>query len=431
MISYLILIVISIFILSIVSAAILYKKSFIDVIKIYIRGCLISIIKLLIKLYDPVSNVIRPSIRPPIHNHFNLGFKVSNFLVLVKSLFPNSKVTVEFFDNKPLVQGGYQFGYQDINEPLLVKLKQKYNLQYLLDPTYNDFQQLVTIANWVHSQWVHGTSGRPYFNPSNFEADTILTRARLGDRFWCHVYSMTFIQVVASLGYQARLVALTKDGYESSDMHAVTEVWSNHYAKWIALDIDFNIWYLKNDEPMSVLDIHNALIANEIYQLACMKGIKRPSSDFEDRIPDLYSYYKYFFVDMRNDWITNKYFNGHPSRSDQNTLFWLDDRLSPVLTFKNKISNVRDLYWDLNKSTLYFGKTSTAGTLGMDVHIDTLTPNFLSFEVIFNDARVERIYSSTFFWPLKLGANKLVLYSVNSAQIHGIKTEIILNIESE
>lgn len=402
-----------------------YRKSPFYIVKIAGRWFALNFIALAVKLHDPSPAVLRALLGPTelgINHTYASMEKLSDLLEL---LFPGHAVTILLFDNEPAITGSYPFGYQTAADAALDHLREKYQLSMLLNPSDNDFEQFVDISNWVHSQWQHGTSGAKEFNPGKFHAERILDRAQKGARFWCHVYSMTFIQVAASLGYQARLVSLSQDGYESSDMHAVAEVWSNFYGKWIVLDTDFNIWYLRDEIPLNVLEIHEAVISKEAENIEIVMGSKRPSPLFEARVPSLYKYYRYFSVDMRNDWLTNHYFPGHPARSDKATLFWLDKRLPPVLNLKTKVSNQNNLYWHLHRVCIMFSD-SDRSRKAVSLYLDTVTPNFSHFEVLVNSEPVKKFSSSSFLWQLRHGENRLSVCSVDTAGRKGTESRLRL-----
>lgn len=404
-----------------------YDKSPLFVSKIAARAFALNAIALFVTLHDPSPVVLQNSAVPVTYESESLNGTLENLTEATRQILPNHKITIVSFDNTSPIRSKYSFAYQSAADTKIISLREKYELSKLLFPTVNDFEQIVAIANWVHSQWIHGASGAKEFNPGEFNADKILTRARQGDRFWCHVYSMTFIQVAASLGYQARLVSLTNDGYESSDMHAVAEVWSNFYGKWIAVDTDFNIWYTRNGTPLNVLEIHNAVLSNSTDTIRIVKGIQRPQPDFESRIPSIYKYYRYFYVDMRNDWLSNIYFPGHPKRSDKASLFWVDNRLPPVLTLMTKVNNPNDLYWDLNNTYLTFGQpTKSSNVLPVSLH--TLTPNYTHIEVTDDNSTSKAEKSGKYDWTLHKGINSLKVRSINSTGHTGKPASIVLEV---
>ena len=403
-----------------------YQKSPLYVAKIIARAIGLHTIALAVKIHDPSPEVLIADSGPYEPNKAGFHYSSDKLLEIIGGVYPGHDLVVLNFDNKPIVSSRYRFAYQPARDSSLELLKEKYHLAELFPQNENDFEQILEIANWVHGQWLHGTSGAKEFRPGKFNADRILTRARQGDRFWCHVYSMTFIQVAASMGHQARLVSLTKDGYESSDMHAVAEVWSNFYKKWICIDIDFNIWYSKDGMPLSVLEVHDAFIG-QTGSVSVVKGAKRPQPDLESRIPSLPHYYRYFYLDMRNDWLSNSYFPGHPARSDKATLFWVDKRLSPTLNLKIGVSDPAEFYWDLNRTTIAF-KNSHNLKKEVELFLSTVTPNFSHFELSANGEK-KMSASSTFFWPLRPGVNEISVRSVNSSGIKGVETRLTVAIK--
>jgi hypothetical protein len=305
-------------------------------------------------------------------------------------------------------------------------LRRKYKIDSYVSTHNNDFDQLTAIANWVNSQWPHGTSGK--FDPTYFDADVILIQARHGARFWCHVSAMTFIQIASSMGYQGRLVSLSKKGYIPE--HAVAEFWSNAYQKWVMIDPDFNIWYTKAGIPLNVLELHNVLMNNEIDSITIVRGKNRPINELEGRVQTLILYYNYFYVDMRNDWLTNHYFAGHPARSDSSSLLWKDKRLAPILHFKPEVSEPNALYWDMNRTHMSFSDGfPVKGSIS--VYLDTNTPNFSHFIISTDNSKPVSINSNQFQWTIHEGANSLAVRSINSFNQNGIPSDIMLIIGNE
>src|SRR5262249_16048808 len=139
-----------------------------------------------------------------------------------------------------------------------------------------------------------------------------------GGQYWCHVASMVFIQTAISVGYQARLLSLSPDKGEPG--HAVAEVWVDDLNKWVIFDTDFNLYYTdKSGSPLNALELHRALIRGKSADITVIKGAYRPERfDIEDINvqPLLLPFYRYFYIDMRNDWLVNAYFPGHPRKSD-------------------------------------------------------------------------------------------------------------------
>lgn len=402
-----------------------YDRDCLYVSKVLLRAVVLKSMEVGTGLYDPFAPEKVVSLGPaglptvlPETSH--------EFAKLVKSLYPSSSITITGYDNRPMQRSRYPFGYQTVAESRIASLKVKYDFPKPVAAN-RDFDAIVALSNWVHSQLRHGTSGAAKFHPDKFDADIILKSAKQGDTFWCHVYAMTFIQLVSSVGIQARLLSLSHDGYTPE--HAVAEVWSREKQKWFLVDPNFNIWYSADGVPLNALEVHERVLAGQTSAIRVMKGVDPPYPDFERRIPELYKYYRYFEVDLRNDWLSNRYFPGHPARSERATLFWNDTRLPTVLNLKTKVSTARDLYWDLNLTELHF-KRDAAIKRQVDVEMATHTPDFSHFEVVFDGLETRWVTSGRLVWLLHPGKNSLKVRSVNSLGQKGSLSQVVVEIAS-
>lgn len=396
------------------------------VVKTFLRAVALSGIQITVALTESDSSRETGSFTSSAHLKGTGENQKSLLLQHCKAIFGANNVALTEYKNDTIVLSRYPFGYQTSTDSRLYTLKKKYNLESIASKTDNDFLQIVAIANWVQSQWLHGISGADKFQPVAFNADKILESARSGYRFWCHVSAMTLIQTCSSLGHQARLVSLSRDGYNID--HAVAECWSNYYRKWVVIDPDFNLWYERDGVPLNVLEVHDAVLTGEAGRIIVRRGIHRPLPELEERISTLFGFYRYFYVDMRNDWLSNQYFYGHPKRSDKATLFWRDSRLPPVLNLKPKVSNKNDLYWDLNKTQMRFVNPNQQ-TLSLDVDLDTVTLDFSHFEVSIDGAAPIRVSNETISWPLHVGQNSIAVRSVTTLGKPGIVSSVSLSIE--
>jgi len=384
-------------------------------IKILARGFSTEMISISVRLYDPTHKIITQT--GPIVNSNRLSGS-GNLFEIIKSNYPKQKIDISIYNNKPLIISKYSFSYQTLTDDALLHLHQKNELLPILTKEKNDFEQILILANWVNGLWKHGISGK--FDPNNFDANTVIAQSEHGATFWCHVSAMTLIQVAASMGFEGRLVSLSRDGYVHE--HAVTEFWSNYYQKWITIDPDFNVWYEKNGLPLNVLEIHNSQFDKQNTKINVMKGNHRPISELESRIPSLPEYYRYFEIDMRNDWLTNHYFPGHPSRSDKATIHWYDERVPKILNLKPNTSNPNDIYWDLNRTYSTFSAEKIPNK-AITVNLQTVTPNFSYFEIKDNKQTI-LIKTNEYIWKLHLGLNSLNIRSVNTMGQKGIRSTI-------
>ena len=119
----------------------------------------------------------------------------------------------------------------------------------------------------------------------------------------------------------------------------------------------------------------------------------------------------------------NHYFQGHPKRSDQSSLVWVDKKLKPVFSFKPSTSDIDNFYWTLNQTEIFVRKESNLQD-EIPLAFKTFTPNFKHFEILIDDSEKTISTDSVFNWKLHRGKNKLFATSVNKFGIHGIPSYI-------
>ena len=154
---------------------------------------------------------------------------------------------------------------------------------------------------------------------------------------------------------------------------------------------------------MNTLELHRVRLTGTATNLTVIKGGYRPEHfDVESSHvqPPLLPYYRYFFVDMRNDWLSNPYFVGHPKRSDFTSLRWQD---SPddigFLDLKPITSLERDLYWSLNQVEIRLEvNVSNEKSIELTAYLKTITPNFDRFEFGMNGLPEIHHRSSRLMW---------------------------------
>lgn len=326
-----------------------------------------------------------------------------------------NKADIHFVDDRAAA-----FAYQpDVSE--LRAIRERYRIPSLLDNRASQITDLATLNNWVRRQWIHGTNGP--VNLQHFNAIDIIENARNGAQYWCQIASMVFTQTALSMGYQGRLLSLSLNKGEPG--HAVTEVWVDDLNKWVVFDTDFNLYYVdKFGSPLNALELHRILMNGTAADLSVIKGEYRPEHfDVENTgaQPLLLPFYRYFYLDMRNDWLSNPYFVGHPKRSDFTSLRWQDSRDHVgFLDLKPTTSAEGDLYWPLNHVEIRLEiNVNKERIIELGVYLKTITPNFDRFEVSMNGLPEISQRSSRLIWSLRPGMNTLTVQSVNTFGIKG------------
>lgn len=338
-----------------------------------------------------------------------------------------------------IVRSRFSFAYQPEGEPRLGELRRRYRLDEVVAPASNDFEALLRLRDWSR-----GRFRRADYQPimEDFDALAVLDRDLRNERGApfdprvhidpCHFFPMLFAEVALAMGYQARLVQISHEGRA---WHGMVEVWTNHFRKWVALDAELCLHYERDGVPLSLLEVHEERYAPDGPRLRIVRG--RPEGS--DPSPTLASplgvdepdpafmvdYFGYFrIVDMRNDWMTNHYFRGHPARSDGASLTFVDPRMPRVLDFRPSTSDPDDFYWTLNETEVLVRPPAEGRTLPLAFR--TVTPGFDRFEVRLDGGAPRTTRGPSFDWPLHPGRNVLEVRSVNALAVEGIPSRVVV-----
>jgi hypothetical protein len=341
--------------------------------------------------------------------------------------------------NEKRVSSRYGFAYQPSDDLNLVLLRKQYKLDEVVAGAKNELESLILLRNWTRSQF------RRYdYQPlvSNFNAVEVLRNnirnpqrephKRHIQYRPCHFFPLLYSQVLLSMGYQPRLVRISMPEEKGYDGHGMVEVWSNQFRKWIVMDPDQNILYEKNGIPLNMLEIHDDR-SKSLSEVKILQGI-HTAGDFDPakqiNVQHMIRYHSYLqIIDMRNDWLTNHYFSGHPLRSDHASLFWVDKEMPPVFTLQPKTSNIDDFYWTLDQTEIRARK-DTKGIGSLSVMFKTFTPNFKHFEVRIDNAKMKTLNTPFLKWDLHLGKNRLAVRSVNQLGVSGVDSWVEVELDA-
>jgi len=400
-----------------------------------IRNGILSGIYISTLIYDPASTKIA-SIGP---ENDQRPIDYENY-IRIEEYFKREKIQEGFhvmkIHNEKITRSRYHFSYQPYEEPKLAELRNYYKLDDVIAPARNEFEAMVLLRGWARSQF-----RRSDYQPKmvNFDALKVLksnlrnkdNKECQPDQYRpCHFFPLFYSQTLLSMGYQVRptQIAFSRTSKLRKDFpHGTTEVWSNQYKKWVTMDADLNLHYEKDEVPLNLLEVHNARYEKDTSNFRIVRGIQT-SGDFEWKkkidIKDMIKYHSYFKItDMRNDWMTNHYFRGHPMRSDRASLFWVDERMPEVFNLGPKTNIVNDFYWTLNQAEIFVKKESQIKD-ELSLAFKTVTPNFKNFEIWLDDSKKIVSTKPVFIWKLHEGNNKLSVCSVNKFGIHGIPSSV-------
>lgn len=363
--------------------------------------------------------------------------------------------------NQIIVRSSYPFAYASPSGSARF-LRDHWDLEAVVEGAATEFEMFKTLRQWVRDQWTSGWSmGRLNYVPA-WDARVILSLApdnlSLG---MCTHYAAVFVQAAQALGIPARPVF---------HGHALSELWSNTHGKWVLMDAggDTNdrrrgtYHYKLRQDPMNLLDLHKASYDDE--QWSVIEVIETNQSDGHE--PNLWDDQKsmdllrseenahnvtHIFYELRNT------FMDHPEPAEpehgmghfkyRGHLFWKTAQTPDVTWTDFFTTRAADLDWTLNQAQIHLSREPGASP-ALRVMLDTVTPNFASYEVRLNGEswialQGRRPLGSVnvssypvrhdgqcveFVWSLKPGRNQIEARPINTSGVPGIISRMVVDV---
>ena len=190
----------------------------------------------------------------------------------------------------------YEFYYSDtLGNEYLRELKNKYNLQSLVNGEKTDIGKIKNVLDWTGQQWKHNGSN----NPTKQDALTILKEAHEGKQFRCVEYGIVATAALNSIGIPARTLGLKTRDVEKvmrGAGHVVTEAYSEELDKWIFIDPQFNIIPVLNGYPLNGVEFQKEIFNKNSNLKLINKQGELTKEDSEEYIKWVGKYLFYFDV---------------------------------------------------------------------------------------------------------------------------------------
>jgi hypothetical protein len=349
------------------------------------------------------------------------------------TLAAGTKLTAEAIRNERIVHSRFAYRYQPFDEPRLQELNHKYRLGELVAAAPSEFEGMVRLRGWCRDQF-----RRAEFQPDpiNFDTLEILDRDRHSETAYsaahhcdpCKFFPLLYVQAMLSVGHQARYVATE---------HGMTEVWSNQFRKWVLMDAELDHHFVKAGVPLSAGELRDEYVADPSASSVLL--VRGPIEERREnptmahlRVDHLTSaiVLPWFndhitLVSLRNDFLTNHYFRGHPDRSESRSLLYLHpDPAKPVKfdqRLRQRTHDPDDFYWTLNQTEIY---ARPGVTESLPLAFRTVTPNFARYEIAIDEAAPVSVELPMFDWKLHPGANSLSVRSINQFGVRGIESSV-------
>ena len=243
------------------------------------------------------------------------------------------EVNFSFIDYGPPLRGLHDlpFVYESPDAPHLEDLRTRYDIAYVIADAQDEYDAMLKLGAWVGTRWDHGVDPVPGGSQVHQVAD-VIAAGEAGSKFSCEIASRTLVHTATALGWPARLVTASRDGYTWE--HAVAELWSNQFEKWFLIDADFNLVYEAEGVPLSAFELsHEGPRLQDANKL-----LVRPIAAAKPSLPpqDLMAFYAYIHVDLRNDWSSRRLPRGSPAGGDLATWWTVRPTFGPVLAAKRR-----------------------------------------------------------------------------------------------
>lgn len=155
-------------------------------------------------------------------------------------------------------------GYEDLSAPKFRALKEKYRLDTIFHGETDEMKRISLLRHWI-SKHIKIDNYGPY--AGNGSVESILDEALQGEGYHCGHYTAVQNAILNAYGYVTRCiiadVGVPVDYIVGGGHHAINEVWSNTYRKWLVTDAKYDFQFEKNGIPLSALEIRDEFFKNK------------------------------------------------------------------------------------------------------------------------------------------------------------------------
>jgi hypothetical protein len=269
------------------------------------------------------------------------------------------------------------FVYESPDEPHLKALREAYGFDRLIAGAADEYEAMIRLATWLGAQWDHGKDPVPG-GPIRFDPMAVIDAGSRGSRFWCEIAAKVAVQAFTAMGWPARLVTTSRDGHTWE--HALVDVWSNRFGRWVAMDTDFNFLYESEGVPLSAWEIcHKGEALQALGKLKVrMLGAPKPSLPMTDLLP----FFAYVHIDLRSDWYSRRLPWGSPAGGDLATWWTSRPSLEGLFTPKVRLDDQGRFDWPVNMAWLLPERMEAVpGGRRIKVGLIGYSPFFAGFQI--------------------------------------------------
>ena len=364
--------------------------------------------------------------------------KISLSLILILFVF---SVPVLFASSEEVQTQPIRFFHESYDTPQLQTLRNEFDFDEYVSRGKSEFEQMILLKDWVfsHVEFKHNYAVGELRN-----AIKILRMGRKGSTFHCSHFAAVYLQSALSMGWTARYYFLQNIKQE---IHAVNEIWSNDYRKWIFIDVTWNIHVEKNRVPLSLLEMREEWLKNHGMDVVYVFGageneIRYTFRDFPVErsdnnawiwwpLDEIFITYTYEMALVgRNNFFSNGAGDGEEVWDN---IYVLRDELNEnddtwSLRNRTDIDDMRALYHDINRVDIHPTRVTDRH---LEIRLDAFgeynfTPNFKEFLVRI-DGREWKVSQDNFRWELTRRRNVLEARVRNRFGVLGPVSELTIN----
>ena len=159
---------------------------------------------------------------------------------------------------------GMKFRYMSPNNPDLVRLREKFNLDSVAGAG-NEISKIKNLLHWVHNIVPHDGGS---FNPEVKNTIAMIELCQKENRgVNCRMLAQMLTEVYLAMGFKARFVTCMPRDYVS-DCHVITTVYSNTLNKWLWVDPTHEAYVMdENGVMLSIAEVRERLRNDQPLQL--------------------------------------------------------------------------------------------------------------------------------------------------------------------
>lgn len=352
-------------------------------------------------------------------------------------------------DNPKILRSSYEFSFGRYDHSKLQRLRRLCGLDSLVSDAKDDWEiakRLMRLAYlipiprpricpWDVLEWIEikrDERGKIVLNKYD---------GRRRDKM-CLYPNIVLTELLMAMGIPARHVNINSEGMSG---HEVCEAWSNVHRKWIQLDATRDFYWVNKitGEPLSTLEVHRDLIRGfdkvekwedpYVFRIddRVLEGKEAEAYESGEwpyplSVNSLYKTHAHFRIIPRNDFCEHPYplpiSQGSEVWCWDGYLNWADDMVPPLQHFSNHTNRPADMYWTQNQTHM----TIICLTPGIiRVLLETDMPNFARFEGSIDGNEWKPLHRD-FEYRLKPGVNEILVRAVNSVEMPGIVSKVIL-----